>query len=64
LPPKAQQDLVEWEGSQDVVGYLDQVVSHGTQLTNVLNPALDYRITDDRPFNEYYLLRLAHFYAP
>ncbi len=64
LPPKAQQDLVEWEPSKDVAGYLDQVLSQETQLTNALNPALDYRITDDRPFNEYYLLRLSRFYAP
>jgi spermidine synthase len=65
MPPLAQKDLLEWSpATQDLTGYLNRLLSHETQVTNVLDPALDYRITDDRPFNEYFLLREWRMYSP
>jgi hypothetical protein len=63
MPVKAQKDLLEWSPKQDLPGYLNQVLSKGTQITNLLDGSLDYRITDDRPFNEYFLLRQWQLYA-
>jgi hypothetical protein len=52
------------ESHKNVPDYLNEVLSHETQITNVLNPSLAYRITDDRPFNEYFLLRQWRVFAP
>jgi spermidine synthase len=64
MPAKAQNDLLEWSPKKDVPDYLNRVLTHETQIADVLNPAFDYRITDDRPFNEYFLLRQWRVFAP
>jgi spermidine synthase len=64
MPPKAQKDLLEWQPSVDVPAYLNRVLFRESQITNMLDPALNYRITDDRPFNEYFLLRQWPVYNP
>ncbi len=64
MPPKAQADLLEWPHPLDLPGYLNLVLSNETRITDVLMPGLDYRITDDRPFNEYFLLRQWRLYSP
>lgn len=64
MPPKAQKDLMEWETSGDLLGFLNQALAKEIQMTNLLNRALDCRLTDDRPINEYYLLRDCRLYAP
>ncbi len=64
MPVQAQKDLLEWNPKLDVPGYLDKVLSKGTDITNLLDPSHDYRITDDRPFNEYFLLRQCRVFAP
>ncbi|HEV7925044.1 MAG TPA: fused MFS/spermidine synthase [Verrucomicrobiae bacterium] len=64
MPVNAQKDLLEWNPKQSASGYLNQVVSKGTNITELLDSSHDYRITDDRPFNEYFLLREGHLYAP
>jgi len=38
-------------------GYLGLVVVREISLQSVLNPNLEIRITDDHPYNEYFLLR-------
>ena len=48
---------MEWTSIQDVSGYIGLVVSHEVSLPKVLNPDLSVQITDDHPFNEYFLLR-------
>ena len=57
MPPDAKKDLLEWSPSQDLPGYLGRVVSQETPVQSVLNSNLEIRITDDRPYNEYFLLR-------
>jgi spermidine synthase len=64
MPANAQKDLLEWNPKQDLAGYLNQVLSKGTEITDLLDRTHDYCITDDRPFNEYFLLRQWQVYAP
>jgi hypothetical protein len=64
MPVQAQKDLMEWNPKQDLTGYLNQVVSKGTPIADLMDNAHDYRITDDRPFNEYFLLRQWQVFVP
>ena len=57
LPPAAKRDLLEWSGGADLTAYLGQVLAGETLAANNLNPNPLVRITDDRPYNEYFLLR-------
>ncbi len=57
MPVAAQKDFVEWSGGQDATNYLRQVISQELPIESVLDPDLKIRITDDKPFNEYFLLR-------
>jgi predicted membrane-bound spermidine synthase len=57
IPTAAGNDLLEWASSQDLAGYLDQVLSKEIQIDGALNPNPHIRITDDHPYNEYFLLR-------
>ena len=58
MPERARKDLVEWGPAPTAEGNLDLVLGREFQVGQLLGlsqqtPAL----TDDRPFNEYYLLR-------
>ena len=57
MPPEAKKDLLEWSHSADLPGYLGRVVSREKSIGKnlVLDPEI--QITDDDPFNEYFLLR-------
>lgn len=57
MPTTAQKDLMEWSPSQDVAAYLGMVILNEYSVPAILNPNLDVQVTDDRPFNEYFLLR-------
>jgi hypothetical protein len=57
MPSAAKKDLLEWSPAQDLPGYLGLVVVREISLQSVLNPNLEIRITDDHPYNEYFLLR-------
>ena len=57
MPESAKKDLMEWETSQDVTAYLRPVVANGFPVVNFLDPNPKIEITDDQPFNEYFLLR-------
>ncbi len=59
LPDGAKKDLLEWSDSSDLPGYLNQVMSHELAARDALNPNPEIRITDDHPYNEYFLLRQA-----
>jgi hypothetical protein len=48
---------MEWSPSQDVAAYLGMVILNEYSVPAILNPNLDVQVTDDRPFNEYFLLR-------
>jgi spermidine synthase len=57
MPIAAAGDLLEWSPSPDLRAYLTQVLTKEVQPDQILNPDPAIRITDDRPFNEYFLLR-------
>ena len=59
LPADAKKDLVEWNPSPDLPGYLNLVLSQELVIKDGLNPNPEIRITDDQPYNEYFLLRQA-----
>ncbi len=58
LPPAAARDLLEWEKDSTADGLLSQVFSQESHLQDFLKlaPRLP-AIQDDRPVNEYFLLR-------
>jgi predicted membrane-bound spermidine synthase len=57
LPDAATQDLLEWSQNARAPGYLDEVLQQEFRVETALTPNLAVRITDDRPFNEYFFLR-------
>ncbi|HXR47780.1 MAG TPA: fused MFS/spermidine synthase [Candidatus Limnocylindrales bacterium] len=57
MPPSARQDLLEWSRTTDLSAYIEQVVSHPAALETAVTSSPTARITDDRPYNEYFLLR-------
>ena len=56
MPESAKRDLLEWSDSPDVTAYLGRVVSNEI-VPLPLDPNLEIQITDDQPYNEYFLLR-------
>ncbi len=61
LPPEAARNLMEWGPASTPTEQFDRVLSHEFPLTNILqqDPAVP-ALTDDRPLNEYFLLRRLH----
>jgi spermidine synthase len=57
MPESARQDLLEWNSSKDAPAYLAQVVTNEYSVPALLNPDTEIQVTDDKPFNEYFLLR-------
>jgi hypothetical protein len=57
FPEAAKRDLLEWTSSRDVAAYLQRVLSRECAVDQLLNPDAEIRITDDKPFNEYFLMR-------
>jgi spermidine synthase len=67
LPSRAGQDLMEWidvKHFPNLPACFQPVLSNEAPITLILNPDLKIQITDDQPFNEYYLLRQWHLYSP
>jgi predicted membrane-bound spermidine synthase len=62
IPAAAGTDLLEWASSRDLAGYLEQVLSNEIRIEGALNPNPHIRITDDHPYNEYFLLRRWHLH--
>lgn len=57
MPESAKKDLTEWSSSQDATAYLRLVVTNGFSIVDYLDPNPKIQVTDDQPFNEYFLLR-------
>lgn len=57
MPPAAQRDLMEWSNTGNLPDYLNEVLNREMPMDKVLNPDPNICVTDDRPFNEYFLLR-------
>lgn len=59
MPPRAREDLLEWNDRSDreIIGFVSTVLDTDIDPDLVLGPAGDVVIDDDRPYNEYYLVR-------
>jgi spermidine synthase len=57
MPVSALVDLSEWVPYQQAIPYLAKILSNARTIDSITRPPATDRITDDRPFNEYYLLR-------
>ncbi len=57
MPESARQDLLEWNVSKDAPAYLGRVLTNEYPVAVILNPDAELQVTDDKPFNEYFLLR-------
>jgi spermidine synthase len=57
MPAEAKKDLLEWSPSENLPAYIQKVLSQEKPIEEFLSPNLKIRITDDQPYNEYYLLR-------
>jgi spermidine synthase len=64
LPAAAQRDLIEWGPNQSLIGMANDVLSRRVPISTMLQADLPAEITDDQPYNEYFMLRdrfsLAH----
>jgi spermidine synthase len=57
MPESAKEDLVEWNDSKDAAAYLNQVLTNEYSVSALLDSDPKIQITDDKPFNEYFLIR-------
>jgi spermidine synthase len=57
LPPSAAKDLMEWSTESNLRVYLQSALAREIPLDKLLHTAEINCITDDRPYNEYFLLR-------
>ncbi|MGC9940980.1 MAG: fused MFS/spermidine synthase [Verrucomicrobiota bacterium] len=57
MPIAAQQDMLEWADTKDAVAYFNRVTGHEYSISGSLNSDPTIQVTDDQPYNEYYLLR-------
>ena len=57
MPESARQDLVEWNPTVTPPIFLGAVLAKELSVTNILSQKPDVQVTDDRPFNEYFLIR-------
>jgi predicted membrane-bound spermidine synthase len=57
MPASAQRDLTEWIDNTNSVPYLGIVVNGELPTEKLLIPDPDIRVTDDKPYNEYFMLR-------
>jgi spermidine synthase len=67
LPLKAQKDLEEWMRTPTLKTLQDAfqlILVNEAPMNIILNPDPKIEITDDQPYNEYYLLRQWRFHAP
>jgi hypothetical protein len=57
MPDAAVDDLLEWSPTRSVPDYIAQVLGQEFPVEEALDPDPRIRITDDHPYNEYFLLR-------
>jgi spermidine synthase len=58
VPLKARNDFLEWNRMyKDLHGFVAAILSTKIDIQRVLGDSPDVRIEDDRPYNEYYIVR-------
>ena len=63
MPERARQDMLEWGPQSTAEAMVAATIAGRVPITDIVqNPLSEPAITDDRPFNEYYLLRHHHLH--
>lgn len=57
MPRGARQDLLEWTPTADPVALIQKVLGSEKSVEQMLSRSPNTRITDDEPYNEYFMLR-------
>jgi spermidine synthase len=57
VPAGARRDLLEWNPEFDPAGYLNRLLVNEVNISDMLPGDPRIEITDDRPYNEYFLVR-------
>ncbi len=57
IPAAAKTDITEWTPSIPAGDYLQQILARENSVERNLDPNPQLRISDDQPYNEYFLLR-------
>ena len=57
MPEGARQDLLEWNPVKDTPAYLGQVLTNEFSVPFLLGSDPEIQVTDDEPYNEYFLIR-------
>ena len=57
MPEGAREDLLEWGDGQSLEAYVGSILEREIPVQDALNPDLRVCVTDDQPYNEYFLLR-------
>ena len=57
MPKGAREDLLEWANGRSLEDYVSSILEREVPLQDALNPDLPVCVTDDQPYNEYFLLR-------
>lgn len=62
MPLTAQADLMEWNdyNEPNILSFVQKIVSGKQNINELLNTNKNIKITDDQPYNEYFLLRNAN----
>lgn len=64
MPEGAKKDLLEWSPTPDLPKYFNMVLGQEISVQDLLIADPRAQLTDDRPVNEYFLLRRAGLYSP
>ena len=64
MPDNAKKDLLEWSPTPDLTSYMNTVLSREIPVQDLFIPDPNAQLTDDKPLNEYFLLRRAKLYNP
>lgn len=60
MPASARADLIEWSDGRDAPTYVQEILRREIPLERILADApADIRVTDDRPYSEYFFMRRA-----
>jgi hypothetical protein len=57
MPAGAKKDLLEWTENVNPVDYIGSVVLAEVPTEKLISTNAEIRVTDDHPYNEYFLLR-------
>lgn len=59
MPDAAQSDLMEWNdyNEPNILSYMQKIISSKQNMNDLLNPDTRIKVSDDQPYNEYFLLR-------